>query len=598
MGYQVPSVNQCYDFSCVIGQLQAWCCSHAPLVQSVYDECKGTSLSEQVAYLFGVVRDVVKAQQCVDENFKTLYDFVKDFFENLDLQEEVNEWLEINLKPYFDEYITKHFPDFDLIQNYALNNPNIYVEIENLNQYSGFSDTSLINWTVENTYNKFDSFLGVHDNYILEKTTLGYANNSDNDGEDSSLPILCYSYKPQMGSGLVSQRKKVILTGAIHGNEKFGAFLMLKLLSQGIEMQKQKLVNNIMGHLEIDFIPIINPYGYNQVVGTNITQQLANTGRYNARGVDLNRNFPYGYQFDNGSEPKGDSALSEQESKAMDNYFKTIDWDNVILFLDLHQSWQSLDEPIPELLTLQIFSNDERIRGVFTDVWNDSNKLANNMNILLQKQSDNEGASVGESEGWMIFDACHYKKNYFNIGLVEGGKGIYSNNEWNFYAEQLLSLFLTYTITSIDRLKNLCYYDNNSFIDAFHYAISYYCNNLLPLNWMDYENVIYDTTIASVAYNGNRIFLKLDKALTVNKNTDDLNIIINSDVYQCNVYSLDNNKENIIGNTGWGGSKKITNITSNTLLIGFRNINNSTINMNRLFKEFFPIVYTTPKQSS
>lgn len=598
MGYQVPSVNQCYDFTCVIGQLQAWCCSHAPLVQSVYDECKGTSLSEQVAYLFGVVRDVVKAQQCVDENFKTLYDFVKDFFENLDLQEEVNEWLEINLKPYFDEYITKHFPDFDLIQNYALNNPNIYVEIENLNQYSGFSDTSLINWTVENTYNKFDSFLGVHDNYILEKTTLGYANNSDNDGEDSSLPILCYSYKPQMGSGLVSQRKKVILTGAIHGNEKFGAFLMLKLLSQGIEMQKQKLVNNIMGHLEIDFIPIINPYGYNQAVGTNITQQLANTGRYNARGVDLNRNFPYGYQFDNGNEPKGRSPLSEQESKAMDNYFKTIDWDNVILFLDLHQSWQSLDEPIPELLTLQIFSNDERIRGVFTDVWNDSNKLANNMNILLQKQSDNEGASVGESGGWMIFDACHYKKNYFNIGLVEGGKGIYSNNEWNFYAEQLLSLFLTYTITSIDRLKNLCYYDNNSFIDAFHYAISYYCNNLLPLNWMDYENVIYDTTIASVAYNGNRIFLKLDKALTVNKNTDDLNIIINSDVYQCNVYSLDNNKENIIGNTGWGGSKKITDLTSNTLLIGFRNINNSTINMNRLFKEFFPIVYTTPKQSS
>lgn len=598
MGYQVPSVNQCYDFTCVIGQLQAWCCSHAPLVQSVYDECKGTSLSEQVAYLFGVVRDVVKAQQCVDENFKTLYDFVKDFFENLDLQEEVNKWLEINLKPYFDEYITKHFPDFDLIQNYALNNPNIYVEIENLNQYSGFSDTSLINWTVENTYNKFDSFLGVHDNYILEKTTLGYANNSDNDGEDSSLPILCYSYKPQMGSGLVSQRKKVILTGAIHGNEKIGAFLMLKLLSQGIEMQKQKLVNNIMGHLEIDFIPIINPYGYNQAVGTNITQQLANTGRYNARGVDLNRNFPYGYQFDNGSEPKGDSALSEQESKAMDNYFKTIDWDNVILFLDLHQSWQSLDEPIPELLTLQILSNDERIRGVFTDVWNDSNKLANNMNILLQKQSDFEGASVGESVGWMIFDACHYKKNYFNIGLVEGGKGIYSNNEWNFYAEQLLSLFLTYTITSIDRLKNLCYYDNNSFIDAFHYAISYYCNNLLPLNWMDYENVIYDTTIASVAYNGNRIFLKLDKALTVNKNTDDLNIIINSDVYQCNVYSLDNNKENIIGNTGWGGSKKITHLTSNTLLIGFRNINNSTINMNRLFKEFFPIVYTTPKQSS
>lgn len=116
MGYQVPSVNQCYDFSCVIGQLQAWCCSHAPLVQSVYDECKGTSLSEQVAYLFGVVRDVVKAQQCVDENFKTLYDFVKDFFENLDLQEEVNKWLnqayeDGKLMTLFDKYIPYITPE-------------------------------------------------------------------------------------------------------------------------------------------------------------------------------------------------------------------------------------------------------------------------------------------------------------------------------------------------------------------------------------------------------------------------------------------------------------------------------------------------------
>lgn len=94
MGYQVPSVNQCYDFSCVIGQLQAWCCSHAPLVQSVYDECKGTSLSEQVTYLFGVVRDCVAAQQCLDGNFETLYNFVKDFFSTLDLQKEVNNWLD------------------------------------------------------------------------------------------------------------------------------------------------------------------------------------------------------------------------------------------------------------------------------------------------------------------------------------------------------------------------------------------------------------------------------------------------------------------------------------------------------------------------
>lgn len=94
MGYQVPDVNNCYDFTCILGQLNQWCCVNAPLVQSVYDQCKATSLSEQVSWLFGVVRDTVKAQQCVDNNFKILYDFVKDFFANLDLQSEVNEWLE------------------------------------------------------------------------------------------------------------------------------------------------------------------------------------------------------------------------------------------------------------------------------------------------------------------------------------------------------------------------------------------------------------------------------------------------------------------------------------------------------------------------
>lgn len=596
MGYQVPDVNNCYDFTCVLGQLNQWCCVNAPLVQSVYDQCKATSLSEKVSWLFGVVRDVVKAQQCVDGNFATLYNFVQDFFKNLDLQEQVNKWLNENLLPYFDNYITEHFPDFELIERYCTKYPKIYTETEMLDEYEGFSENSLINWTVEETYSKFDAFLGVHDNYILEKTTLGYANNSDNDGENTSLPIICYSYKPQMGSGAVSQRKKIILTGSIHGNEKFGAFMMLKLLSQGVLMQKQKIVNNIMGHLEIDFIPIVNPYGYNQAVNTNINQQLSNAGRYNARGIDLNRNFPYGFQFYNGDEPKGNAPLTEQETKAMDSYFKTVDWNNVILYLDLHQTWQSMGEPISKMVALQVFSNDERLRGVFTDVWNDSNKFANDIGVLLQDQSNVEGASIGESDGWMIFDACHQKKNFFNVGLIEGGKGIYSNNEWDFYAKELLSLFLTYTITSIERLMDLCYYDNNAFIAPETFTLSEYIGNLLPLDWNNYENVIYvDNVIANVTYNGNRIFLKVENAIHFNHNTQDVNLIINSEKYQANVYSLDSSKENIVGNKAWGVKGKITDLTTDDFIVAFKNKDDTTINMNRLFKEFIPMIYITNK---
>lgn len=98
MGYKVPDVNNCYDFTCVLGQLNQWCCVHAPLVQAVYDQCKATSLSEQVSWLFGVVRDVVKAQQCVDGNFETLYNFVKDYVDNIDIQKYVDDWLNKKLE--------------------------------------------------------------------------------------------------------------------------------------------------------------------------------------------------------------------------------------------------------------------------------------------------------------------------------------------------------------------------------------------------------------------------------------------------------------------------------------------------------------------
>lgn len=153
MGYKVPDVNNCYDFTCVLGQLNQWCCVHAPLVQGVYDQCKATSLSEQVSWLFGVVRDTVKAQQCLDNNFKILYDFVDDFFTNLDLQEEINNKLNQmvedgtfanQITPLIVQYSTPHFVEStEEMTNHAY----IYVLASTGNVWawngSEFSDTGV-----------------------------------------------------------------------------------------------------------------------------------------------------------------------------------------------------------------------------------------------------------------------------------------------------------------------------------------------------------------------------------------------------------------------------------------------------------------------
>lgn len=83
MGYQVPDVNNCYDFTCIISQLEKFCCENAPLVQSVYDECKATSLSEQVSYLLCVVKKTLESQVCLMKSYKELYEFVKKWYEKL-----------------------------------------------------------------------------------------------------------------------------------------------------------------------------------------------------------------------------------------------------------------------------------------------------------------------------------------------------------------------------------------------------------------------------------------------------------------------------------------------------------------------------------
>ena len=78
------------DMKVVLAQLNQWCRVNNISVQSVYDQCKGMTLQELVYYLFGVVRDAVDQFVVTQGEFDELYKFVHDYFDNLDVQEEIN----------------------------------------------------------------------------------------------------------------------------------------------------------------------------------------------------------------------------------------------------------------------------------------------------------------------------------------------------------------------------------------------------------------------------------------------------------------------------------------------------------------------------
>lgn len=74
----------------ILPQLQSWCAVNNVSVQSVYDQCHGMSLQELVYYLFGAVKQASEEVVDYEDQFKELYNYVHDYFDNLDVQNEIN----------------------------------------------------------------------------------------------------------------------------------------------------------------------------------------------------------------------------------------------------------------------------------------------------------------------------------------------------------------------------------------------------------------------------------------------------------------------------------------------------------------------------
>jgi protein MpaA len=119
--------------------------------------------------------------------------------------------------------------------------------------------------------------------------------------------------------GAADPAVKVLVIGAIHGNERAGMKIARLLIALGAPRGAELLV-----------VPNLNPDGV--AAGT----------RGNAHGVDLNRNFPFDWRPLAGGEYSGPRPLSEPEARAVQRLILSERPDVTIWF---HQPFGLIDRP-------------------------------------------------------------------------------------------------------------------------------------------------------------------------------------------------------------------------------------------------------------
>ncbi|MFB9313279.1 M14 family zinc carboxypeptidase [Nocardioides plantarum] len=111
--------------------------------------------------------------------------------------------------------------------------------------------------------------------------------------------------------------KKVVLFSTMHGNERDTRLALAGLVK-----------GPTVAGLDLWVVPVYNPDGY------------AAGSRRNARGVDLNRNFSYGWKDLDGNYESGSGPASEPETKAAMTFLRRVDPDYVLSF---HQPLYGVD---------------------------------------------------------------------------------------------------------------------------------------------------------------------------------------------------------------------------------------------------------------
>jgi hypothetical protein len=125
---------------------------------------------------------------------------------------------------------------------------------------------------------------------------------------------------------------QLLFVGGIHGGYEWNTVLVAYELMDYLDTNPEVVPENV----KVTVIPVLNPDGLNKTVGTDGRFALTDVpqvegatvaGRFNANGVDLNRNFDCDWEstgmWRNTPVDAGSAAFSEPESTALKNYIES-----------------------------------------------------------------------------------------------------------------------------------------------------------------------------------------------------------------------------------------------------------------------------------
>ena len=205
------------------------------------------------------------------------------------------------------------------------------------------------NYTLDELNERFDELHGLFPNIISNRVVIGQSVEgrdiwafkvSDNPNEDEDEP-------------------EVLYTALTHSREPLGMMNLMYFVQLLLEeYDEDSELNYLINNREIWFIPVVNPdgYVYNELIepnggGMHRKNRLdTNCGNGDNRGVDLNRNYGYGWGSDDtGSSPnpcsatyRGESEFSEPETQAVRDFIIEHQFKNVLHY---HSYWNTYIHP-------------------------------------------------------------------------------------------------------------------------------------------------------------------------------------------------------------------------------------------------------------
>lgn len=195
-------------------------------------------------------------------------------------------------------------------------------------------------------------------------------------------------YQIKMGTG----QNKIFVSAGVHARENPNTPLLMQTIDNlaCAYLNGDERVADAFKNTTFVFIPLVNPDGY-ELCYLSANGEI----KTNARGVDINRNFPFAYRSDTvkelGNYYPGESAGSEKETQAVINCLNS---EKFSFALDIHSRGQIIYAYKGGVTQADMISdaNPEQLNSLIMD---DAQKISNITGYPIQQELQVEDSEEG-----------------------------------------------------------------------------------------------------------------------------------------------------------------------------------------------------------